>query len=89
MAWYPSRANHSQTASCLEQSLRHSPLQQALPSEYGLAGSRGQDIDKPGLSVDVAYLCGEDQGIHESGSVTPVVDACQAPEFAPDGFAAR
>lgn len=45
--------------------------------------------DKLGLRVDVAHLCSEDQGIHESGAFTPMVDTCEAPGLAPNGFTAR
>ena len=42
-------------------------------------GDAGENVGEPGLRIDVVHLRGDDQRVHERGSVTAAIEACERP----------
>ena len=46
-----------------------------------MAGDTGEDVGQPGLGIDVVELSGDDEAVHEGGTVAAAIGAGEQPSF--------
>ncbi len=52
-------------------------------------GDPGEDVGQPDLGIDVVYLGGDDQAVHEGGPLSAAVRTGEQPGLAPKGNPAQ
>ena len=55
----------------------------------GMAGDTGEDVGQPGLGIDVVELGGDDEAVHEGGTVAATIGAGEQPGFPAKGDATQ